>query len=416
MKILVIGGGGREHALVWKIAQSQRLAKLFCAPGSDAIASLAERVPIAVDDIAELLSFAKTQQIDLTVVGPELPLSLGIVDRFEAEGLRIFGASRAASEIETSKVFSKHLMEKYQIPTAKAEVISRESAYERIASPKFPMVLKVDGLAAGKGVVVAHNRDEAVAGLDFFGKMGEAASRIIIEQYLEGLEISFFVVTDGVNAIPIGTAQDHKPVFDGDRGPNTGGMGTFSPSPKLTSSLETEIMSKIIMPTLQGLAKEGRPYRGILYAGLILTAEGIYVLEFNARWGDPEAQVILPRMKTDWVDVMDATLNGRLDQVSIEWEEGAAVCVVLASGGYPGAYQKGGLISGIEEVEQKNILLFHAGTEQKGEKWQTCGGRVLGVTATGPTIQKARTTAYQAVKQVSFAGMHYRTDIGTSPA
>jgi len=414
MKVLLVGGGGREHALAWKIAQSPRVSRLFCAPGSDAIASLAECVPVAPNDVEALLALARRQAVDLTVVGPELPLSLGIVDCFETEGLRIFGASRSASEIETSKVFSKHLMEKHRVPTARAEVLSRDAAYSRIDSLEFPAVLKVDGLAAGKGVVIAQNLEEAKAGLSFFEQMGDAASKIMIEQYLEGTELSFFVVTDGMNAIPVGSAQDHKPAFDGDRGPNTGGMGTFSPSPLVNSELEAEIMSRIIHPTLRGLSEAGRPYRGILYAGLILTAEGIYVLEFNARWGDPEAQVILPRMKTDWVDVMEAALAGRLNKIQLEWEAGAAVCVVLASGGYPGPYQKGLPISGIEGIRDRNIQLFHAGVKQRHGQWETAGGRVLGVTASGPTIQDARASAYQAVSQISFPKMHYRSDIGAT--
>lgn len=419
MKILVVGGGGREHALVWKIAQSPRVTRLYCAPGNDGMAPLAECVSIAADDIEGLLAFAKEKDIDLTVVGPEVALSLGIVDRFEAAGRRIFGPARAAAEIESSKVFSKELFKKYQIPTATAEVMSREAAYQHIQSREIssnqPLVLKVDGLAAGKGVVVARSRTEAIAGLDGFAKLGDAASRIMIEEFLEGTELSFFVLADGLRFIPLGSAQDHKPVFDGDKGPNTGGMGTFAPSPLMTPSLQEEVIEKVICPTLQGLSEEGRPYRGVLYAGLMLTKKGVFVLEFNARWGDPEAQVLLPLLKTDWIDLMEASLDGRLDQIQIDWKTEGAICVVLSSEGYPGPYRKGVPISGLEEPPNPNITLFHAGTEkQKKGVWRTKGGRVLGITATGLTIADARRSAYQAITRLSFSGMHYRRDIAAS--
>ncbi len=412
MKVLAIGSGGREHALVWKIAQSPRVTRLFCAPGNKGMGSLAELIPIAIDDIKGLLAFVKKEGIDLTVVGPELPLSLGIVNRFKEEGLRIFGPSQAASKIETSKVFSKEVMEKYNIPTAKAAIFSHEEACQKIRSMEMPVVIKVDGLAAGKGVVIAHDEKEAASGLDAFKKMGNAASRIIIEEYLEGVEISFFVITDGVRALPLGSAQDHKPVFDGDLGPNTGGMGAFSPSPLMNPLLEAEIMSKVITPTLLGLSQEGSPYQGILYAGLILTNKGIYVLEFNARWGDPEAQTLLPRIKSDWLEVMELCLDGHLDQVQLDFEDLESVCIVLTSEGYPGGYRKGDIIRGIDEKKEDGVTLFHAGIERQKNKWLTCGGRVLGVTATGPTLLEARQNAYDTVQQITFPGMHYRTDIG----
>ncbi len=414
MKVLVIGGGGREHALVWKIAQSPRIEQLFCAPGNAGISEIAELIQIPVDDIDRLVSFAKIRAVDLTVVGPELPLAHRIVDRFQEIGLRIFGPRRAAAEIETSKVFSKALMDKYGIPTAKSEVVSHEAAYTHIASTDLPVVLKVDGLAAGKGVVIAHSRAEAIAGLDGFKKMGDAANQIIIEEYLEGEELSFFVVTDGIRALPLGSAQDHKRVFDGNLGPNTGGMGAFSPSPLLTPALESEIMSKVIDPTLQALSKEGCPYQGVLYAGLMLTKKGLYVLEFNARWGDPEAQTLLPRLKTDWVDVMEAALDGRLNQINLEWEAGGSICLILASGGYPGSYEKGEIIWGIQDPLPDGVLLFHAGTTFKDGEWLTAGGRVLGITALGRNLSEARRQAYAAVKQISFEKMHYRTDIGAA--
>ncbi len=412
MKILIIGGGGREHVLAWKIAQSASVTKLYCAPGNPGIAPLAELVSIAVDDIDALMQFVAEKSIDLTVVGPELPLSLGIVDRFEAKGFKIFGPSQAASQIESSKVFSKQLMQKFAVPTASAEVVSLEEAYRRVPSLSLPVVLKVDGLAAGKGVVIVHTQEEATFGLNFLKQMGSASSQIVIEQFLEGTEVSFFVVTDGEIAIPLGSGQDHKAVFDGNRGPNTGGMGVVSPSPKMTPSLSAEVMAKVITPTLRGMREEGMPYRGILYAGLILPADsGPSVLEFNIRWGDPEAQALLPRLMTDWVVVMMAALEGRLDQVKIDWEEGGSVCVVLASGGYPGAYPKGKVISGLED-DYADAMIFHAGTGRKGDEWVTQGGRVLGITGVGPNVSIARRHAYQAVDQISFPDMHYRSDIG----
>lgn len=413
MKVLVIGGGGREHALVWKIAKSPLVTQLFCAPGSDAIATFAELIHIPVDDIDRLVSFAKIRAVDLTVVGPELPLALEIVDRFQTIGLRIFGPTRAAAQIETSKVFSKSLMQKYQIPTAKSEVVSLAEAYGKINSIEMPIVLKVDGLAAGKGVVIAHNKDEAIEGLDQLKKMSDDTSQIIIEEFLEGEEISFFAVTDGTYAIPLGSAQDHKTIFDGDRGPNTGGMGAFSPSPLVTPSLEKEIMTQVIHPTIQALSKEGSPYLGVLYAGLILTKQGISVLEFNARWGDPEAQALIPRMKTDWVEVMEATLDGRLHEMKIEWKNDGSVCVVLSSGGYPGEYRKGDIISGIEKKMSPQVNIFHAGTKREEGEWVTKGGRVLGISALGKNLEVARDQAYSAIKNIFFDEMHYRTDIAS---
>ncbi len=414
MKILVIGGGGREHALVWKIAQSRRVRKLYCAPGNPGIASLAEVVPIAVDQIEALLSFAKEKGIDLTVVGPELPLSLGIVDRFESEGLRIFGPHRAAAEIETSKVFSKTLMQKYQIPTADAEVVTLDQAGEMVMDLPMPIVLKVEGLAAGKGVVIAQNPKEAKEGLDGFRSMGEAAKRIILERFLEGVEATFFVITDGTVALPLASAQDHKRIFEGDRGPNTGGMGAISPTPRITSEVVSATMERIIYPTLRGLAAEGRAYRGVLYAGLMLTSSGPHVLEFNARWGDPETQAVLPRLKSDWVEVMEAAIDRRLDRLRLEWREESSVCVVLASEGYPGSYRKGEVITGLDQVDLPDTILFHAGTGRRGDEWITQGGRVLGVTALGKNVAEARRRAYQAVDRISFRGMQYRKDIGAS--
>lgn len=412
MKILVVGAGGRESALIWKIAQSPRVSEIFCAPGN-AGAPFATPVPIEVDQVEALLRFAQERKIDLTVVGPELPLSLGIVDRFEEKGLRIFGPSRAAAEIETSKVFSKSLMKKFKIPTAEAKIVSLEEAYQAAPSLKYPIVLKVDGLAAGKGVVIAQDEGEAIAGLNGFRSMGEAARRVILEEHLSGAEATFFVITDGTVALPLASAQDHKRIFDGERGPNTGGMGAVSPTPRITPQIEGEVMAKIILPTLRGLAAEGKPYRGVLYVGLMLTPKGPYVLEFNARWGDPEAQAVLPRLKSDWVDIMEAALDHRLDQVLLQWREEVSICVVLASEGYPGPYRKGEKISGLEKVPS-DVLLFHAGTRQEGETWVTQGGRALGVTALGKNVAEARQKAYAAVGLISFGGMQYRKDIGAA--
>lgn len=414
MNILLIGGGGREHALAWKISRSPRVRSIFCAPGNPGIAALAKRIPIAADEIDRLVAFAKSEKIDLTVVGPERPLSLGIVDSFEAEGLRIFGARRAAAEIETSKVFSKSLMRKYGIPTAESEVVSLEEAERKIPSLKMPIVLKVDGLAAGKGVVIAQSRKEATDALALFRSMGDAARQIILEEYLSGVEATFFVVTDGKVALPLASAQDHKRVFEGDRGPNTGGMGAISPTPRVTPALQEEIMARIIFPTLRGLAEEGRPYRGVLYAGLMITSAGPYVLEFNARWGDPEAQAVLPRLKTDWVDVMGAAIDHRLDQISLEWTEEVSVCVVLASEGYPGPHKKEEVISGLEKIDSTDLLVFHAGTTQRDGRWLTQGGRVLGITALGKEFAEARRRVYEAIDRISFPGMHFRNDIGAS--
>ncbi len=414
MKVLVIGGGGREHALVWKIAQSPLVTQLFCAPGNHGMRDKAELIQIPVDDIDRLVSFAKIRGVDLTVVGPELPLSLDITKRFQEIGLRIFGPTREAAEIETSKAFSKKLMEKYHIPTAKSETVSLSEAYERVDSLEMPVVLKVDGLAGGKGVVIAQNQSQAIAGLDRFKTLGKAASQIIIEEFLEGKEVSFFVVTDGEHAVPLGSAQDHKTIYDGGRGPNTGGMGAFSPSLLVTPELENKIMSTVIYPTLEALSKEGRPYTGVLYAGLILTSHGMKVLEFNARWGDPEAQSLLPRMETDWVTVMEAALDSQLEHVKIHWKAGTSVCVVLTSEGYPGKYKKGDGISGLDQKFSNNVTVFHAGTTFSEEGWKTDGGRVLGITATGSSLNHVREQVYAAIKGISFSGMHYRTDIGHS--
>ncbi len=412
MKLLVIGAGGREHALVWKLAQSPRVKQIFCAPGNPGIARLAQTVPLKIDQVDALLLFAKTERIDLTIVGPEQPLALGLVDRFEAAGLPVFGPRRAAAEIETSKVFSKTLMEKYAIPTAKAQMPSLQEARQQLGGWDYPIVLKVDGLAAGKGVVIAQNRVEAETALAFFDSLGDAAAQVVVEEYLEGVETSFFVVTDGEVAIPLTSAKDHKTIFDHNLGPNTGGMGAISPSPHLTPELQAEVMRTIVVPTIVGMAKEGRAYCGVLYVGLMLTSRGPYVLEFNARLGDPEAQAILARLETDWLDVIEATLEKRLDTLKLQWRDPAAVCVVLASAGYPATSRSGDPIRGLEQVDDPDTVSFHAGSAQRGEEFVTHGGRVLGITARGRDVAEARRRAYSAVGKVHFDGMQYRTDIG----
>jgi len=411
MKILVVGGGGREAALVYKIAQSPRVTKLFCAPGNAGIAAHATLVPIAVNQIEQLLQFAKENQIDLTVVGPEIPLSLGIVDLFQREGLKIFGPCKRAAQLESSKAFSKGFMQKYQIPTPEAEVLTLEEATAKIESIKMPIVLKVDGLAAGKGVVIAQDIEEAKAGLDYFKSIRKGSEKILVEQYLTGVEATFLVVIDSEIVIPLASAKDHKRLSDNDVGPNTGGMGAISPAPAMTPELHVQVMTKIIAPTLKGLIAEGIAYQGVLYVGLMLTKDGPYVLEFNARLGDPEAQAVLPRLKTDWVDLMEAVLEHQLDRITLEWDAAVSVCVVLASDGYPGEYQQGKEIFGLDHIDD-TALVFHAGTEQMGGASVTSGGRVLCVTALGADYQTAKTKAYQAIDKIQFEGMIYRKDIG----
>ncbi|HET6370508.1 MAG TPA: phosphoribosylamine--glycine ligase, partial [Nitrospiria bacterium] len=354
-----------------------------------------------------------TEGIDLTVVGPELPLSMGLVDRFQEAGLKTFGPRRMAARIETSKVFCKELLLKYDVPTARAEVAEGIDAARRLLDRRpLPLVIKAEGLAAGKGVVVAATREEADRGLDELSGLGEASRRILIEDFLSGEEMSFLVLTDGERALPLGTARDYKRVFDGDQGPNTGGMGTLSPSPLIGQDLEEVILKRIIGPTLRGLSREGEPYRGVLYAGLMLTSQGPMVLEYNARFGDPETQVILPRLQSDLLALMEQVAGGGLPS-TIDWRSEASVCVVAAAKGYPGPYRKGDEIEGLDQVGQsEGLFVFHAGTYRQNEKWLTRGGRVLGVTALGNGMEKARERAYAAIRQIRFEGMHYRRDIG----
>ncbi len=417
MKVLVIGSGGREHALVWKIAQSPLVDKVFCAPGNPGIGRIAENVPIAVDDLPGLLSFARQEGIGLTVVGPELPLSLGLVDLFEEYGLKVFGARRNAARIEASKAFAKEIMHKYNVPTAAYEVFTEvEPAIAFIDRLGAPIVVKADGLAAGKGVVVAQTRDEAVAAVREMlsgNAFGDAGSRVVIEEFLRGEEASFLAFTDGRNIIPLASAQDHKAVFDGDRGPNTGGMGAYSPAPVVTPAIHEKAMAEVMRRTIDGMAAEGRPYRGVLYAGLMIDGGSVKTLEFNARFGDPECQPLLMRMKSDIVPVLLAIADGDLSGVSIEWHDKAAVCVVMAAPGYPGDYRKGDTIKGLDAAaEISDLFVFHAGTAERDGNFVTNGGRVLGVTALGDTVQGAIDRAYQGVAAISWDGVHFRRDIG----
>ncbi|NPV26145.1 MAG: phosphoribosylamine--glycine ligase [Firmicutes bacterium] len=415
LNVLVVGGGGREHALVWKLKQSPRVKKIYCAPGNAGIAQLADCVTIAAEDIQGLLHFAEQASIDLTVVGPEAPLVAGIVDTFEQAGRRIFGPSQKAALLEGSKALAKEIMVKYGIPTARHATFSTaEAAYAYIQEQGAPCVVKADGLAAGKGVVVAMDEETALAAVKEIMEnraFGEAGNQVVIEEYLEGEEVSILAFTDGQTVVPMVSAQDHKRVFDGDRGPNTGGMGAYSPAPVYNPGVAQQVVKQILEPTVAAMRTERREYRGVLYAGLMITANGPKVLEFNARFGDPETQVVLPRLKTDLVDIIEAILDQRLEQLKIEWYPQTAVCVVLAAGGYPGSYQKGMVIEGLDRLTQE-VLVFHAGTTRRDGRIVTNGGRVLGVTALGDTIQTAIDRAYAAVEQIKFADMHYRRDIG----
>ncbi len=417
MKVLVVGGGGREHALVWKIAQSPLVERIFCAPGNPGTAQLATNVPIKVEEIDKLLGFAKGEGIDLTVVGPELPLSLGISDLFREYGLKVFGPSRSAARIEASKAFSKDLMKKYNIPTAAYGVFTEiPAAEEFIHNTGAPIVVKADGLAAGKGVVVALTVDEATKAVNEMlsgNAFGDAGSRVVIEEFLVGEEASFLAITDGKNVIPLASAQDHKAIFDGDKGPNTGGMGAYSPAPVVTEDIHNKAMEMVVQRAVDGMAAEGCPYQGILYAGLMVNNGEVKTLEFNARFGDPECQPLLMRMKSDLVPLLIAAADGELEGKSIEWHDQAAVCVVMAAEGYPGDYPKGDLITGIEAAEASDaVTVFHAGTADRDDKIVTAGGRVLGVTALGDSVSDAISSSYQAVGKISWRGAQYRTDIG----
>jgi phosphoribosylamine--glycine ligase len=417
MKILVIGSGGREHALVWKISQSPKVEKIFCAPGSAAIGELAECVAIGPEEIGKLSDFASKENIDLTVVGPELPLTLGISDLFESRGLKIFGPNKAAARLEGSKAFAKEILQENNIPTATFGTFTDQlAAKQYIERHPAPYVIKADGLAAGKGVVISLTIDDA---LDVVDKIllrkvfGEAGEKVVIEEFLEGEEASFMVLSDGDHILPLASSQDHKRVFDNDEGPNTGGMGAYSPAPVVTSAMHQRILDEILKPLLIGLKNKGIRYRGVIYVGLMITKSGPKVLEFNARFGDPECQPIMMRLKSDLVPLLEATLEGRLDQVRPEWHEDPAVCVVLSARGYPGPYDKGAEIHGLDNLRHwDNGFVFHAGTGKENGRWITAGGRVLGVTARGSDIGNAVKNAYSAVSQITWDGIHYRKDIG----
>lgn len=417
MKVLVIGGGGREHALVWKIAQSPLVTQIYCAPGNPGTASLATNLPIKVEEIDKLLGFAKSEGIDLAVVGPELPLSLGIVDLFREYGVRIFGPSRAAARIEASKAFSKDLMHKYNIPTAAYGVFTEIPAAKAfIRKTGAPIVVKADGLAAGKGVIIAQTEAEAIEAVQDMlsgNAFGDAGSRVVVEEFLTGEEASFLAITDGRFVIPLASAQDHKAIFDGDQGPNTGGMGAYSPAPVVTAEVHQKAMEQVVQRAVDGMAAEGCAYQGIVYAGLMVKDGEVKTLEFNARFGDPECQPLLMRMKSDLVPLLLAVAEGDLSGHSIEWHDQAAICVVMAAEGYPGDYPKGDSITGIEAAEQlTDVTVFHAGTAEKDGRIVTAGGRVLGVTALGNTVAAAIERAYQGVEKISWRGVQFRRDIG----
>ena len=414
MKILVIGGGGREHAIVWKLAQSPQQPSLYCAPGNPGIAKLATCVPIGAEDVAALADFAVQEGIDFTVVGPEAPLLAGIVDHFEERGLKAYGPKRAAALIEGSKAFAKEVMTRANVPTAGyADFTDVEAARAYVREQGAPIVIKADGLAAGKGVVVAHTLEEAEAALDMMmseNAFGDAGSKVVVEEFLTGQEATVMAFVSGDQVKLMVPAQDHKPAYDGDRGPNTGGMGTYSPVPVVTGDLLAQVEATIIRPVIDLLAAEGTPYKGTLYAGLMLTQNGPKVIEFNARFGDPETQVVLPRLESDLLEIFQSVVDGTLAEQDIRWSDQAAVCVVMAANGYPGSYQKGDVISGLD-FTSADAIIFHAGTKSTDSGIVTNGGRVLGVTGFGADLQQAQATAYRAVSAVHFEGVHYRKDI-----
>jgi len=417
MRVLVIGSGGREHALVWKLSQSPEVTKLFCAPGNGGIGEIAELVDIGAEDVEGLAEFAEGKDIDLTVVGPEAALAKGIVDLFEKRGLRIFGPSKAASRLESSKAFAKNLMKKYRIPTGQFAVFDDpQAARAYVRQLGVPIVVKADGLCGGKGVIVAHTLSEALGAIDLLMEdriFKQAGERVIIEERLLGEEVSFLVVTDGVTALPLLPAQDHKRLQDGDKGPNTGGMGAYAPAPIVDAALAKQVMDEIIMPTIRAMASEGPVFKGVLFAGLMLTSDGPKVLEYNVRLGDPETQAILPLLKSDLVPILDDAVEGRLATTECQWAAGSAACVVMASGGYPGDFQIGKEIKGLEILRNRpDLLVLHAGTKQDRERCITWGGRVLNVVGLGRDIDDAVKHAYDAIGGISFDGMQYRKDIG----
>lgn len=417
MKILVVGGGGREHAIVWKLAQSPRRPVLYCAPGNAGIASLATCVPIKADDVPGLKTFALQEQIDLTVVGPEVPLAMGIVDEFRKGQLKIFGPTKSASRLEASKIFSKEVMARAKIRTAQARSFEKLSdALAYVEQHQLPVVIKADGLAQGKGVVIATTHDQArQAIVDAMENavFGQAGKQVLIEEFLAGEELTIMAFTDGKAVVPMPPAQDHKRVGDGDTGLNTGGMGAYCPAPLGTTELQGRVIREVLQPMVDAMARLGSPFQGVLYAGLMMVNGTPYVLEFNARMGDPETQVVLPLLKTDLLDVLDAVVEHRLDQLVVEWYKDSAVCVVMASGGYPGSYRQGMTIRGFPVRTEPAVtsMVFHAGTSQQGNEIVTAGGRVLGIVGRGLTLRDAQREAYRVVNMISFEGSHYRTDI-----
>lgn len=417
MKVLVLGSGGREHALIWKLSQSPRVTQLYCAPGNAGTAKLASNVPIPIANQSELLAFALKEAIDLTVVGPDDALAAGVVDLFKKNGLRIFGPTQFAAQFESSKIFAKEFMVRHGIPTAASGHFSDPAAARSFCkSMKYPVVIKADGLALGKGVVIAMTpteADETIHQMMEKRQFGAAGSNVVVEEFLVGQECSIHALVGGGEYLLFPGAQDHKQVFDGDQGPNTGGMGTFSPPPLFDAKLQEEVRSKVLEPFIGGLQSEGIEYSGLLFPGLMVTADGLRVLEFNSRFGDPETQVLMRRLKSDLLDLLEATIDGRLSECQPEWDERIAVCVIMASGGYPGSYASGKPIRGLEQFEKDSeITVFHAGTKIENGQLATAGGRVLGVTALGEDLQSARTKAYAAVAKIDFDGAHYRKDIG----
>ncbi len=415
MKVLVVGSGGREHALTWKLLQSPKVERIYCAPGNGGIGKMAECIPIDVTDFKGLIHFAEKKKIDLTVVGPELPLTQGIVDRFQEKGLKIFGPNQKAAEIEGSKAFAKDLMAKYRIPSAQYRSFNEpDKAVQYINRQSTPLVLKADGLAAGKGVLICRSRAEAYEGVDrimrerVFGNAGEC---LVIEEFLTGEEASILAITDGENMVLLPAAQDHKAIFEGDKGPNTGGMGAYAPAPVIDQKMLDIIKQKILLPTIKGMKEEGRPYKGVLYAGLMITKTGPKILEYNCRFGDPEIQAILPLLKSDLIDLLLASIEGNISNIAPKIKNESAVCVVMASGGYPGPYEKEKLIHGLDQID-KSVIVFHAGTKYKGNNFLTSGGRVLGVTAFGKSIRSAINKVYQNIGKITFDGGYYRKDIG----
>lgn len=417
MNILVIGSGGREHAIVWKLSQSPKKPKLFCAPGNAGISGLTQCVDVPTTDLEALLKFAKDQKIDLTIVGPEAPLAAGIVDLFKKNHLKIFGPTREASLLEASKVYTKEFCKRYKIPQASFKVFEdAAAAKDSLKSRKYPVVVKADGLAQGKGVIICHNEQEAVTTIDKIlveSCFGEAGKRIVLEDFLKGEEASFIAMVDGNHVLPLSSAKDHKRLLDNDKGPNTGGMGAYSPSPIINPSVYEKVMEKIMLPAVRGMVTEGFPFVGFLYAGLMVCDKEPNLLEFNVRLGDPEAQAILPRLKTDLITIVEAALEGRLNETRLSWETKTAACIVMISQGYPEKYETGLPIQGLKDIPNKaDLIVFHAGTKWKEDQIVTAGGRVLGVTALGKSLPQALSYAYEAASKISWRGCYYRRDIG----